>query len=76
MTTNLTVNILWIKLQIILTNIRWQEDEQLLSNLREVQCLICSRLHQMFIADPNLAKLVHFQVVVLFTNVYLMDIVM
>ena len=47
-----------------MANVRFchQEDEQLLSNLREVQCLVCSRLHQMFIADPNLAKLVHFQV--------------
>lgn len=34
----------------------------LLSDIREVQCLICSLLHQMFIADPNIAKLVHFQV--------------
>lgn len=34
----------------------------LLSDLREVQCLICCLLHQMFIADPNIAKLVHFQV--------------
>ncbi|XP_068600620.1 integrator complex subunit 2 [Brachionichthys hirsutus] len=33
----------------------------LLSELREVQCLICCLLHQMFIADPNIAKLVHFQ---------------
>lgn len=33
-----------------------------LSDLREVQCLICCMLHQMFIADPNIAKLVHFQV--------------
>uniref|UniRef100_A0A673ZP22 Integrator complex subunit 2 n=1 Tax=Salmo trutta TaxID=8032 RepID=A0A673ZP22_SALTR len=30
-------------------------------DLREVQCLICCLLHQMFIADPNIAKLVHFQ---------------
>ena len=30
--------------------------------LREIQCLICSTLHQMFITDPKLAKLVHFQV--------------
>ncbi|XP_053310565.1 integrator complex subunit 2 isoform X2 [Spea bombifrons] len=36
-------------------------DENLLCNLREVQCLICCLLHQMFIADPNIAKLVHFQ---------------
>uniref|UniRef100_A0A8C9WXT7 Integrator complex subunit 2 n=1 Tax=Sander lucioperca TaxID=283035 RepID=A0A8C9WXT7_SANLU len=35
--------------------------ESLLSDLREVQCLICCLLHQMFIADPNIAKLVHFQ---------------
>ncbi|XP_028396376.1 integrator complex subunit 2-like [Dendronephthya gigantea] len=29
--------------------------------LREIQCLVCSTLHQMFITDPKLAKLVHFQ---------------
>ncbi|XP_046387078.1 integrator complex subunit 2 [Ischnura elegans] len=29
--------------------------------LREVRSLICSFLHQVFIADPHLAKLVHFQ---------------
>lgn len=29
--------------------------------LREVRSLICSYLHQVFIADPSLAKLVHFQ---------------
>lgn len=33
----------------------------LLSSLREIHCLICSTLHQMFIADPKVAKLVHFQ---------------
>uniref|UniRef100_A0A8D0LBH3 Integrator complex subunit 2 n=1 Tax=Sphenodon punctatus TaxID=8508 RepID=A0A8D0LBH3_SPHPU len=38
-----------------------QEATNLLCNLREVQCLICCLLHQMFIADPNIAKLVHFQ---------------
>ncbi|KAK6190857.1 hypothetical protein SNE40_002632 [Patella caerulea] len=32
-----------------------------LSNIREIQCLVCQYLHQAFIADPNLAKLVHFQ---------------
>ncbi|KAL5467653.1 hypothetical protein EMCRGX_G031914 [Ephydatia muelleri] len=32
-----------------------------LSALREIQCLVCSYIHQAFIADPNLAKLVHFQ---------------
>ncbi|KAM8975093.1 integrator complex subunit 2 [Pelodytes ibericus] len=36
-------------------------EDNLLCNLREVQCLICCLLHQMFIADPNIAKLVHFQ---------------
>jgi len=30
--------------------------------LREIQCRVCSSLHQMFIADPHIAKLVHFQV--------------
>lgn len=29
--------------------------------LREIRSLICSYLHQVFIADPSLAKLVHFQ---------------
>uniref|UniRef100_A0A8C7TPQ8 Integrator complex subunit 2 n=1 Tax=Oncorhynchus mykiss TaxID=8022 RepID=A0A8C7TPQ8_ONCMY len=38
-----------------------EPDGGLLSDLREVQCLICCLLHQMFIADPNIAKLVHFQ---------------
>jgi hypothetical protein len=37
-------------------------EDNLLCNLREVQCLICCLLHQMYIADPNIAKLVHFQV--------------
>lgn len=32
-----------------------------LSPLREIQCLVCSYIHQAFIADTNLAKLVHFQ---------------
>ncbi|CAI8032929.1 Integrator complex subunit 2, partial [Geodia barretti] len=31
------------------------------SVLREVQCLICSYLHQVFIAEPEMVKLVHFQ---------------
>ncbi|XP_026581855.1 integrator complex subunit 2-like, partial [Pseudonaja textilis] len=35
--------------------------DSLLCNLREVQCLVCCLVHQMFIADPNIAKLVHFQ---------------
>ncbi|XP_005110013.1 integrator complex subunit 2 [Aplysia californica] len=32
-----------------------------LCDLREVRCLVFSHIHQVFIADPNLAKLVHFQ---------------
>uniref|UniRef100_H0VJP9 Integrator complex subunit 2 n=2 Tax=Cavia porcellus TaxID=10141 RepID=H0VJP9_CAVPO len=38
-----------------------ESEDNLLCNLREVQCLICCLLHQMYIADPNIAKLVHFQ---------------
>lgn len=41
-----------------------QDDKKskgLLTNLREVQSLICSHLHQVFISEPSLAKLVHFQ---------------
>uniref|UniRef100_A0A8C6TTT3 Integrator complex subunit 2 n=1 Tax=Neogobius melanostomus TaxID=47308 RepID=A0A8C6TTT3_9GOBI len=38
-----------------------EPEASLFSDLREVQCLICCLLHQMFIADPNIAKLVHFQ---------------
>lgn len=30
--------------------------------LQEVRSLVCSHLHQVFIADTSLAKLVHFQV--------------
>ncbi|CAG2114951.1 unnamed protein product, partial [Medioppia subpectinata] len=38
-----------------------ETNANLLTNLREVQGLICSHLHQVFISDPNIAKLVHFQ---------------
>jgi integrator complex subunit 2 len=39
-----------------------EKDETLAEQrLAEVQRLICVHLHQVFIADPNLAKLVHFQ---------------
>lgn len=41
---------------------KWPFQDAVLSDQREVQCLVCSYLHQKFIADPNLAKLVHFQV--------------
>jgi integrator complex subunit 2 len=40
-----------------------EDDEHVLSNVKEVQSLICSYLHESFIADPTLAKLVHFQVI-------------
>ncbi|XP_067132285.1 integrator complex subunit 2 isoform X1 [Centruroides vittatus] len=38
-----------------------KEKNGLLTELREVQSLICSHVHQVFISDPHLAKLVHFQ---------------
>ncbi len=47
-----------------------EEDEatdQLLTDKKEVQSLVCSYLHEAFIAEPNLAKLVHFQVSYCFT---------
>lgn len=34
---------------------------ELLWSLREVRSIICSFLHQIFISEPSLAKLVHFQ---------------
>ena len=37
------------------------DDDHVLSNLKEVQSLVCSYLHETFIGDPTLAKLVHFQ---------------
>jgi len=36
-------------------------DRSKLTALQEIQSLICCYLHEAFIADPNLAKLVHFQ---------------
>ncbi|OQR68982.1 integrator complex subunit 2-like [Tropilaelaps mercedesae] len=36
-------------------------DEGLLSSTRECRTLVCSQLHQMFIADPQLVHLVHYQ---------------
>lgn len=33
-----------------------------LSDRTEVQSIVCSYLHEVFISDPNMAKLVHFQV--------------
>jgi len=37
------------------------EDQKLFARLQEVQKLICTHLHQVFISDPTLAKLIHFQ---------------
>ena len=34
-------------------------------SLREIRSVVCSYLHQVFIADPSLAKLVHFQVFII-----------
>lgn len=38
-----------------------EETTTTLSDLKEIQSLICLYLHEAFIADPTLAKLVHFQ---------------
>ncbi|XP_014676213.1 PREDICTED: integrator complex subunit 2-like [Priapulus caudatus] len=48
-------------LEICLPNADERSDDSLLSDLQEVRCIVCSYLHQTFIADPFLAKLVHFQ---------------
>jgi len=37
------------------------DENVLISDLQECRSLICSYLHETFIADPTLAKLVHFQ---------------
>lgn len=39
--------------------------------LQEVRSLVCSYLHQVFIADTMLCKLVHFQVRTLFASIFL-----
>ncbi|XP_072034600.1 integrator complex subunit 2-like [Amphiura filiformis] len=49
-----------ILLEICLPFTSEKTTESKLSVIREVQCQVCSLLHQMFIADPYLAKLVHF----------------
>lgn len=38
-----------------------QTKPELMWSLREVRSIICSFLHQIFISEPSLAKLVHFQ---------------
>ncbi|KAK0165379.1 hypothetical protein PV328_003895 [Microctonus aethiopoides] len=51
--------------QILLeTCLETDEDQQIhgqMWSLREVRSVVCSYLHQVFITDPSLAKLVHFQ---------------
>ncbi|KAG1673893.1 Integrator complex subunit 2 [Nymphon striatum] len=51
--------------QILLETCLMSDEEKnsstVLSNLQEVQCLVCSHLHEIFIEQPSLAKLVHFQ---------------
>ena len=37
-----------------------ETESNLLTNLREVQGLVCSHLHEVFINDPDIAKLVCF----------------
>lgn len=51
-----------MKMLIFLNFILLQQSKARLWSLREVQSIICSYLHQAFIADPPLCKLVHFQV--------------
>ncbi|PIK61168.1 putative integrator complex subunit 2 [Apostichopus japonicus] len=50
-----------ILLEVCLPFEKEQVSDNDLNALREVRCQVCSVLHQMFIADPGLAKLVHFQ---------------
>lgn len=50
-----------ILLEICLGKPEIVNNEQLNSRLKEVQKLICTHLHQVFILDPTLAKLIHFQ---------------
>jgi len=40
---------------------RKQSNSAVMYTIREIQCRVCSFLHQVFIADPNMVKLVHFQ---------------
>ncbi|EFX90015.1 hypothetical protein DAPPUDRAFT_232328 [Daphnia pulex] len=51
----------WIVLELSLQTPKDEANDQRISELREIQSIVCSFLHQLFIADPNLVKLVHFQ---------------
>ena len=54
-------SVVQIVLELCLPTDKDEANEQRLSELREIQSIVCSFLHQLFIADPNLVKLVHFQ---------------
>uniref|UniRef100_A0A0K2T9U2 Integrator complex subunit 2 n=1 Tax=Lepeophtheirus salmonis TaxID=72036 RepID=A0A0K2T9U2_LEPSM len=43
------------------------KEEDGITGLKEIQCIVCSYLHEAFISDPHLAKLVHFQPPLVFT---------
>ena len=57
-------------LQILLEACKQDETESsspsMLSDVKEVQSIVCLYLHEAFISDPNMAKLVHFQVSIIF----------
>lgn len=54
-------SVVQIVLELCLQTDEDEASDQRLSELREIQSIVCSFLHQLFIADPNLVKLVHFQ---------------
>ncbi|EFX85507.1 hypothetical protein DAPPUDRAFT_300423 [Daphnia pulex] len=54
-------SVVQIVLELCLQTPEDEANDQRLSELREIQSIVCSFLHQLFIADPNLVKLVHFQ---------------
>lgn len=53
--------VIQILLESVVSNEDHEGDKTVLSDLREVQSLVCSYIHEAFITDPTLAKLVHFQ---------------
>lgn len=52
---------LQILLEACLETLEDESKPELMWSLREVRSIICSFLHQIFISEPSLAKLVHFQ---------------
>nr|CAG4643017.1 EOG090X0154 [Ilyocryptus agilis] len=59
-----------IVLEICLETKEDENNDYKLSELREIQSIVCSFLHQLFIADPNLVKLVHFQARPMLLNLF------